>query len=137
MDGVYFLEDIDFDANNRLIPLPEDKEKYGIVLTFAHWCHNCHGIKPEYVKLMNELNANNDKVRFYALNGTGPRGEKPARDTETSLMKRAKSIFQPFEFRGFPSVFLIDPNGDVIAEFEDERNADGLRRFLQTHIKGL
>lgn len=130
MNGVYFLENHDFDANNRLRPLPEDKGKYGILLMFSYNCPHCSGIKPEYVELMKELK--NAKVRFYAINGTGKNHEDfPSRASEMKLMTRAREIVKPFQFRGFPSVFLINPEGDVVAEFEEERTKQGLLKFLR------
>lgn len=135
LDGIYFLEHCDFDANNRLIPLPEDVGTYGLVLVFAHWCGNCKYIKPEFRKLLDQVKG---KVRLYALNGTGNRGDNPSLESEQQLMKRWSSIVKPkCEFRGFPSVYLFSPQGDVIGEFNDERKAEHLMKFLRTHIKDL
>lgn len=134
--GIYFLEDCDFTADNRLIPLPEDTGKFGLVLVFAHWCGNCKFIKPEFGKLLSMIPQK--KVRLYALNGTGDRGDNPSGPAEQALMKRWSSIVEPtVKFRGFPSVYLFSPAGNVIAEFEGERKAETLLQFVMNHIKDL
>lgn len=128
MDDVYFLEDCDVNSDLRIVPLPQDQGKFSVVLLFAHWCHNCTGIKPEYQSLAAPLS---DKVRFYAVNGTGNRGDSPSNASEQALMKRIPEMVKPFKFRGFPSVFLFDKEGSCIAEFDGERTAQGLMLWLK------
>lgn len=136
MDGMYFLEQCDFDSSNRLMSLPEDRNKYGIILVFAYWCHNCAGIKPEYKILKDRLSKSN-KIQFYVMNGTGPKNERPSRPSEQQLMRRATDIFDPLAFRGFPGVYLFDPSGKPVKEFNGPRTADGMYNFLKTYIKDL
>jgi thiol-disulfide isomerase/thioredoxin len=135
MDGIYHLEHHDFTVDNKLKPLPQDQGKHHLVLTFAYWCPNCHGMRAEFKKLHKQFPG----VRFYAVNGTGKRGEahEISRDSEQQLMKRWKSIVQPFQFRGFPSMYLFGKDGKVVAEFQGPRTVDGIRQFLQTQIKDL
>lgn len=136
LDGVYFLEDFDFSADNLLLPLREDAGKHGLVLVFAHWCGNCKTIKPEYRKLLSDPELAK-KVRLYAVDGTGKRGDQPSRETEQQLMKRWEDIVAPMEFRGFPSVYLFGPNGKAMAEFDGQRTAEHLMQFLKKQIKDL
>lgn len=133
MDGIIFVEDHDF-AGNKFKCLPEDRDKHHLILVFAYWCPNCHGMR----SLFRQLHQQIPGVRFYLVNGTGKRGEPhlQSKDSEAALMKRWKDIVQPKQFRGFPSMYLFDPQGNMKAEFEAQRTVEGIQKFLQTHIKG-
>lgn len=136
LNGVYHLEDHDVSEDGRILSMPADQGKYGLVLIFAYWCHNCSGIKPEIVKLLPIVS---HRVRIYAINGTGKKqniDEKlHSNDSEMALMKRVDKIHSGF--RGFPTVLLCDPNGAVLKEYNGQRNADGMLAFLKENVPGM
>lgn len=137
LEGIYHLEDKDVSPDGRILPLPDDQGKYALVLVFAYWCHNCSGIKPEFVKLLPRVG---NRVRLYAVNGTGTRydGDKAilnSNESEQALMKRISTLHSGF--RGFPTVLLCDTNGKTVKEFEGPRTADAMFQFLQQNGTGL
>jgi thioredoxin-like negative regulator of GroEL len=133
MDGIYFLEDWDV-VDNCIVPLPDDRDKYSLVLTFAHWCHNCAAMKKVFEQIM-PIVQQQGKVRLYAMNGTGQRGDPAqfSRPSEQSLMKRWPQVVAPHKFQGFPSVYLFDKDGKVMKSYEGARTAEAVMQFLDKH----
>ena len=134
LEGIYHLEDHDVSTDGHIIHQSADQGKYGLILVFAYWCHNCSGIKPEFLKLLPQVG---HRVRLYALNGTGKKMDESlqSNDSEIALMKRMTTIHP--SFRGFPTVLLCDPNGKVLKEFDGQRNAESMYGFLKQHIADL
>lgn len=138
MNGAYFLEDFDV-CGNQLKSHPNDVGKYGLVFVFAHWCHNCGGMKDVYNQLL-QIYANNPKLRLYVLNGTGVRHaveSERSRESEDKLMKRWKDVVAPLQAGFFPALYLFGPDGKVLKYYEGARTFDGIKAFLQNEIKGL
>lgn len=134
LNGIYHLEDHDVSPDGRIQSLPSDQGKYGLILVFAYWCHNCTGIKPEFVKLLPQVS---HRVRLYAINGTGKKLDESlhSNESEVALMKRLNQIHP--SFRGFPTVLLCDDNGKVVKEFDGQRDAPSMMRFLKEHVPNL
>jgi len=114
-DGILYLEDEDFDRNNKLIVSPEDKGKTHVVMIFANWCGPCKATKEPYSKLLK--NVDQSKVRVACINLTGEeKGPYKNRDGELNIRRRIDEIVPGF--RGFPTIVLFDGEGNVVREDE-------------------
>ena len=91
-----------------------ENEKNGNKLVYYYWdkCGHCKTFTPEWDSFVDSYD--------------GP--------LECSKLeqKEAKSAgdLKKYEIRGFPSVLLLDNNGEKIGEFNGERTVDGLNDYV-------
>lgn len=128
LSDLLFLEDFDFTEDGKLIPLPEDKGKVGLIFVYATWCPNCTPCKSEFASLKDKINKKT--TQLYVINGSGSSGDEPTRKSEQALLKKLKTIFP--EFRGFPSFLVVDRSGKVIKKHEGERTAEALLKTIES-----
>jgi thiol-disulfide isomerase/thioredoxin len=105
------------------------KQLQGKAIFFAIYsdrCGHCVKMKPEYIKLAQELNRNDSKVVIAALNSNGLPNEpeqKAALDMMISVLK-ANGI----EFGGFPTFILF--RSGKFQEYNGSRDVKGFKQFL-------
>lgn len=109
---------------------PSSKQSQGKAVFFAIYsdtCGHCVKMKPEYIKLAQELNRNESKVVIAALNSKGLPNEpeqKAALDMMISVLK-ANGI----QFEGFPT-FILFRQGKF-QEYKGARDLKGFKQFLK------
>jgi thiol-disulfide isomerase/thioredoxin len=135
-DGILYLEDQDFDKNNKLIVSAEDEGKTHIVMIFANWCGPCKATKDPYSQILNKVDQS--KVRVACINLTGEEeGPYKNREGELKISKRISDIVPGF--RGFPTIVLFDGKGNIVRESNDpakmykgNRSTDDLVKFANS-----
>ena len=128
-DGIFYLEDSDFTSDGKLIPYKDDRDKSHLVMIFATWCGPCKVTKPEYAKLLKEVNSS--KVRVACINGSGDRGSNPTTQGEQDLMKRLSDIVP---FKGFPTICVFGKDGTFKEIHNGPRTADAIKQTITKHI---
>lgn len=88
------------------------------VIYFAHWCPHCQALTPELIKLDKFLNENKDK-----LNGS------VARISDEHIGEL--EVFNKPE--GFPTIVVLDENGEKKKDFNGSRTMDGFLTFLKNN----
>jgi thiol-disulfide isomerase/thioredoxin len=130
MKNVYYLEDMDFSNDGTLVGFKKIKNnRPTLVMVYADWCPHCVHFKPEVQKISDEMNNETGKVNIAAIRADGKFSEE-----EKMLGKRVKDIFGDKGFRGFPHVSFFDKNGKFKANFEDERSAKALKKFIENNL---
>ena len=128
-DGIFYLEDSDFTSDGKLIPHKDDKGKVYVVMIFATWCGPCKTTKPEYAKLLKELDP--AKVRVACINGSGSRGSNPTTQGEQDLMKRLSGIVP---FKGFPTICVFGTDGTFKEIHSGPRTAQAIKDTISKYI---
>jgi len=117
--NINFLEDFDFDDNNKLIPsLGNDKSFF--IFIFAEWCGHCKTASPEIAKLAANMPEN---IVMCCIDSSGKK------DSEKQLSKRLGSIFKGF--RGFPHMCVFK-NGELLKNYEGKRKAEAIMEMLNS-----
>ena len=81
------------------------------VLYYASWCPHCHTAKPEFEKLGSIQTIGGKKVEIVAM--------------------EEKQIPESVKVSGYPTVRLLDPEGNLVSEYAGERTAAGFQAFLE------
>jgi len=85
------------------------------VIYFAHWCPHCMALTPELIKLDKFLSNNKEKL-------TGP----VARISDEHISEL--EVFN--KPNGFPTIVVLDGNGEKKKDFNGSRTMDGFLSFL-------
>jgi thiol-disulfide isomerase/thioredoxin len=128
-DGIFYLEKCDFTSDGKLIPYKEDINKVYVVMIFATWCGPCKVTKPEYAKLLKEVDSS--KVRVACINGSGERGSNPTTEGEQELMK---SISNFVPFKGFPTICIFGTDGTFKEIHNGPRTVQAIKDTISKHI---
>ena len=128
-DGIFYLEDSDFTADGKLIPHKDDEGKVYVVMIFATWCGPCKTTKPEYAKLLKEVDPS--KVRVACINGSGSNGSYPTTKGEQDLMKRLSTIVP---FKGFPTICVFGKDGRFKEIHTGPRTCEAIKHTLSKHV---
>lgn len=94
----------------------ENKDTF--IIYFANWCGHCKSLHPDLVKLDKILAKNKDK-----LNGNFVR-------VESDNIKKLEVFNDP---NGFPTIVILDKNGKVSKEFNEDRDLAGFLKFLSNN----
>ena len=86
------------------------------VIYFAHWCPHCQALTPELIKLDKYLDENKHK-----LNGAVAR----VSDEHVGELE----VFNKPD--GFPTIVVLDSNGEKMKDFKGARTMDGFLEFLK------
>ena len=89
----------------------QPNEQKSLVLFYAPWCPHCKSMLPEWAKLKSN---NKTDIAIKKVNS----------DDNPELCKQ-------YKIEGFPTVLLIDSNGQVIAIYEGARTAESLAEFIK------
>lgn len=136
-DGVLYLEDQDFDKDNKLIVSSSDKGKNHIVMIFANWCGPCKATKGPYSELLKKVDPS--KVKVCCINLTGEEsGPYKNTDGELKISKRITTIVPGF--RGFPTIVLFDGDGNIVKDkgkgnvrmYKGSRTTEDLEKFANS-----
>lgn len=88
------------------------------IIYFAHWCPHCQALTPELVKLDKFLSENKEKL-------TG----QVARVSDEHIPEL--DVFnQP---NGFPTIVVLDGNGEKKKDFNGSRTMEGFLTFLKNN----
>jgi len=88
---------------------------------YLYWkdCGHCKTFNPEWAKFESSYKG---QLKLAKL-------EKDESDEHGTCMEQMKK----YEAQGFPSVFIIDGDGNKIAEHNGERTKEGLTEFCNQH----
>lgn len=130
LKNVYYLEDMDISKDGIITGFGKLKNnKPTLVMVYADWCPHCVHFKPEVQKIADEMNTKEGKANIAAIRADGKFSEE-----EKMLAKRVRDIFGDKGFRGFPHVSFFDKDGKFKANFEDERTAEALKKFIESNL---
>ena len=88
------------------------------IIYFAHWCPHCLALTPELIKLDQFLSKNKDK-----LNG------RVARVSDEHISEL--EVFNRPD--GFPTIVVLDGNGEKKKDFTGSRTMEGFLTFLKNN----
>jgi len=88
------------------------------VIYFAHWCPHCNALTPELIKLDKFLYENKDK-----LNG-------PVARVSDEHIAELEVFNEP---NGFPTIVILDENGEKKEDFNGSRTMYGFLTFLKNN----
>ena len=87
-----------------------------LVLYYAEWCGHCKDMKPEWDNVVNKFE-NSDISNIAEIES-----------------EYVKSLVLPPIIEGYPTIKMYN-NGNEIAQFNDERNADKIEQFVINNAK--
>ncbi len=88
------------------------------IIYFAHWCPHCQALTPELIKLDKFLTENKDKLTGQAVRVS---------DEHVGEL----DVFNKPE--GFPTIVVLDGNGEKKKDFNGSRTMDGFLKFLMSN----
>jgi thiol-disulfide isomerase/thioredoxin len=88
------------------------------VIFFAHWCPHCKELMPELIKLDQYLDENKHK-----LNGVVAR-------VSDEHVNELEVFHKP---DGYPTIVVLDGNGEKKKDFKGSRTMDGFLEFLKNN----
>jgi thiol-disulfide isomerase/thioredoxin len=115
-----YLEDHDFNSRLKLI----NKELVGkpvFIMVQAGFCGYCDQAKPEFQRLA--------ESKIITCATIQPDGKK---SSEKKLGEKISKLY-PGEFRGYPSYFLILPDG-TMKEYEGGRDYQSMKSFIKSTL---
>lgn len=124
LSDLLFLESSDITSDGKIIPLPEDEGKVGMIFVFATWCPNCTPSKPEFAALKDKIDP--ATTQLYVINGSGNRGPTPTRPSEQDAVKKLEMV------KGFPSFLLVDKTGKITGMHNGERKTDAFLNSIKS-----
>jgi thioredoxin-like negative regulator of GroEL len=92
-------------------------ESHSFVMYYADWCGHCTRTKPEFVKLGSTMTIGEKTVKIVAVNAE--------KDPDAVKGK---------EIRGFPTIHLYGPKGNLVQEYSGQRNKEAFEQFLNQHV---
>jgi len=84
---------------------------------YADWCGHCQRTKPEFAKLGSTMTIGEKLVKIVSVNA----------DKDPEALKGK-------EIRGYPTIHLYGPKGNLVQEYSGERNKTGFEQFLNQHV---
>lgn len=102
------------------------KGKAIFFVIYSDTCGHCVKMKPEFLKLAQELNRNESKVVIAALNSKGLPNEPEQKAALDMMMAVLKS--NGIQFEGFPT-FILFRQGKF-QEYNGSRDLKGFKQFL-------
>jgi thiol-disulfide isomerase/thioredoxin len=90
---------------------------HSFVMYYADWCGHCKRAKPEFSKLGSTLTIGEKSVKMVAINSD-----------ENPEVVKAKNI------RGYPTIHLYDPKGNLLQEYSGERTQPAFEEFLNQYM---
>ena len=88
-----------------------------LLIFYADWCGHCQRLKPEIVKLQEDL-PKNSSIEMIDC-------EDPENDEKKADCEKAG-----FPVQGFPTI-LLKVNGKITESYEGDRTKEGLSEFLK------
>ena len=88
-----------------------------LVLYYADWCGHCKVCKPEFQKL-------------------GAKQTIGARQVDIAMVNAEKDAeaMKGVQVRGYPTIILYDPKGQVVEEYQGERTEEAFHSFLEQNV---
>ena len=102
-----------------------------VILHYANWCGHCNQFKPEWEKIKNYCNNNNNILSYYEVDHTNgnPIISPPIIDDNDNN----NNINIPFDIDGFPTIYLYNNNEYKI--YNGQRNMNSILDSLKIIIK--
>jgi thioredoxin-like negative regulator of GroEL len=108
-------KDLAFNKNNQIVSLhAQFLNKAYMLLFYAPWCAHCNHMVNEITKLGEHLH--NENFVIGAIN-----------------CEKQSDVSQKFNIQGFPTIYLSV--GDIIEQYNGERNVDGFLNYLCTNLQ--
>jgi thiol-disulfide isomerase/thioredoxin len=85
---------------------------------YADWCGHCQRAKPEFAKLGSTKTIAGKTVSIIAV------------DADAN-----KELCEKNNVRGFPTLHLYNPKGELVQEYSGERKHDSFVQFLSQNVK--
>lgn len=126
------------DVNGKPVSLSSFKGKYVLVDFWASWCAPCRQENPNIVKTYNQFKDKNFTILGVSLDKDKSAWQDAIKNdglvwTHVSDLKFWESqVVQQFRISSIPYNFLVDPNGNIIAE---DLHGEELVRTLSTALK--
>ena len=109
------------DANGKLHGLEAYKGKYLLIDFWASWCGPCRAAIPKVKELYNEYKAKGFDVLSISIDDSNDAWRKAMKEEsmpwEQLLSPDKDKTMKQFQFSGIPTMYLIDPAGNIIRSF--------------------
>jgi thiol-disulfide isomerase/thioredoxin len=127
------------DINNKEISSSKLKGKYILLDFWASWCLPCLQLTPQIQKIREEYPQNKLEIISISLDTNYASFLKALKKTNTSFLHifGNQEIIKNFAVSSIPQYILINPNGQVIynKEEENDANIEKLKTLLRDSIK--
>jgi peroxiredoxin len=121
------------DVNGKMVSLSSLRGKYVMVDFWASWCSPCREEMPNVVSLYNEYKDKGFEIFGVSIDTNKDKWVKAILDDRITWMQvsemkgwNSKAIHD-YEVSGIPAVFIIDPQGMIIAK---NIHGDELKQFM-------
>ncbi len=91
---------------------------HSFVMYYADWCGHCRNTKPEFNKLGSTKTIGGKTVSIVAVNAD-----------------ENKELCEKRNIRGYPTIHLYDPRGELVKEYSGQRDHDSFVQFLSQNVK--
>ena len=113
---IHFLE-----SNNKEITLDFYKGKYVLIDFWASWCGPCRKSIPELINLYETYHSAGFEILSVSIDENEADWKKAVLEEEMPWKQvRSSNInetLQQFNFSGIPTLYLIDPDGNIVTSF--------------------
>ena len=93
------------------------ESSHSFVMYYADWCGHCQRAKPEFNSLGSTQTIGGKKVNILAVNA-----------------EKNPEALQGKEIRGYPTIHLYGPKGELVQEYSGQRNAAAFEQFLNQNV---
>lgn len=139
LDRVRKFQSNDFVKNDLLATLEKQKGRYIYIDFWGAWCKPCMAEMPDYKALIDAARDLPVTFLFLSVETTGEemiavKDKYNIQGLFVNLDKNETDIAnEVFEFNGYPTHFLVDPDGNVIAKpvFRGVHTIDQLKRLIK------
>jgi peroxiredoxin len=126
--------------DGKTLSLANYKDKVVLVDFWATWCKPCIDGMPEVDKLHKELSAKGLVVLGVSIDQdtkkVGPFAAKKRLSYDLVLDSKAKPTWQAFNVKAIPALFLIDKQGQIVAQWKGKVDHKELRSAVETALRG-
>lgn len=128
------------DINNQPVTLSSFRGKVVLVEVFATWCHNCSNERPGLIDLQRKANDEHLPLQIIGI-AADDTSRDAVRDYVNSnginyiVLYMDHSQMAPFgPLSGYPTNFIIDKDGNIVATLVGFRDEQSLRDALNKYL---
>lgn len=126
-------------AQGESIRIGGKSDRWTFVNIWASWCGPCQEEAPALVRIANKLG---NRVDFIGLNATSADTKADADQfvatyqiSYTTVYDTEGKAVEAFQIAGFPTSFLINPQGKIVQKFEGPYSEKEFTKAIEAQLK--